>query len=97
MVLCLTQPSAARMSGADRGPLLTVGGLQAMDARGSGDAPLTEAIAIDSSSELSEPILPPILSLLPLLDDAQPDGYLALTLPHPPIERPQRPPRSLHA
>lgn len=97
MVLCLTQLSVSHISSADRGPLSAVGGLQVIDARGSVDAPLTQAIAMDSSFELSEPILPPILSLLPVLDDAQPVGYLALTLPHPLIERPQKPPRGLQA
>ena len=101
-MLFVTQLSSARGSVVDIGAQASaanVSGVQVFDASASTnpDSPLTQVFAADLSSDLSEPMLPLEVVLLFEATDSQPAAHMALMLPHPLIEGPQRPPRVFRA
>lgn len=97
-MLCVTQLSAARGSLADIGSQAAVAGVQVADAAGThSNSPLAQVCFADLSSEASEPMLPQAVALSAGVGVSRPAGHITLTLPHPLIEGPQRPPRVLHA
>ena len=60
-------------------------------------SPTSPASLADLSSELAEPLAPVPALLWPAVRPIQPAAPLRVALPHPLIEGPQRPPRSLQA
>lgn len=97
VMLCVAQLSAARVSPAELGPHSAAASVEGADATGNTAAPVAEIALADVSSELSEPMLPVPTALLPGVRVARPAAPVAVALPHPLIEGPQRPPRVLHA
>ncbi|MES2400372.1 MAG: hypothetical protein V4573_10345 [Pseudomonadota bacterium] len=97
VMLCAAQLSKARVSPADLGAQAAVVSVQAADADAPIDGPMAEVSLADLSSELSEPMLPITVAMLPGMSVAQPAAPVAVALPHPLIEGPQRPPRALFA
>lgn len=100
-MLCFAQLSSARVSPADLGsqinPQAAAVSAQVADAGLNADSNLLEVSLADLSSELSEPMLPIPVAMLPGMSVAQPAAPAAVALPHPLIEGPQRPPRLLFA
>ena len=96
-MLCVTQLSAARVPPADlvtQAPMMSV---QVADAGSITEAADTEFTLADLSSELSEPMLPMATPLSPEVRVVRPAALVAVLLPHPLIEGPQRPPRTFQA
>lgn len=100
-MLCFAQLSATRVSPADLGsqvnPQAAAVSVQVAEAGLNADSNLLEVSLADLSSELSEPMLPIPVAMLPGMSVAQPAAPAAVALPHPLIEGPQRPPRLLFA
>ncbi len=96
-MLCAAQLSKARVSAADLGAQAAVVSVQVTDAGVDVDGQMSEVSLADLSSELSEPMLPVAAAMLPGMSVAQPAAPVAVALPHPLIEGPQRPPRALFA
>jgi hypothetical protein len=97
IMLCVAQLSPARVSPAELGPQAGITSVVLADAGGNTEAPVAEASLADLSSELSEPLHPAALALLPAVGTARPAAPVAVALPHPLIEGLQRPPRALRA
>ena len=93
-MLCVTQFSAAGGAAADMSPQATVAEVQASDATGNVGSPVTQLHVTDLSPELSEPMLPVPIAMSPGVGAVRPVEHVAVALPHPLIEGPQRPPRA---
>ncbi|MES2361270.1 MAG: hypothetical protein V4646_05670 [Pseudomonadota bacterium] len=97
IMLCMTQTPAAPVLPVELGQQAAVASVHVADASTLGEASTAEAALADLSPELSEPMLPVQAALLPGVRVARPAAPVALALPQPLIEGPQRPPRTLQA